>query len=294
MLGLNRPDFSPERRRGLWTFLESMPTPRRNVIIENLRLQQVYDAIYTTSLDIALQDTPIGAVRRWFQLRVLGEEDTLGDASGPVRIRLMLQQLGPTYVKIGQMMASRGDVLPAEWVEELSKLQSEAAPFAYDDDEDGRTARLRHAQTAALALPQTGMVVTLDCGDPADIHPVDKKPVGQRLARLALARHYGEAVACCGPRPTDLRRLDGGRLQLLFDTGGSALLLASGGEGFEIAGEDGSYVPAVAVVDGNQVELHAAPIERPVHVRYAWAASPPCSLHNADGLPAAPFRVSIR
>jgi uncharacterized membrane protein YvlD (DUF360 family) len=133
VLGLNRPDFSAERRSGLWTFLESLPTPRRNAIIENLRLQQVYEAIYTTSLDIALQDTPIGPVRRWFQRRVLGEKETLEDASAPVRIRLMLQQLGPTYVKIGQMMASRGDVLPAEWIEELSKLQSEAAPFAYDD-----------------------------------------------------------------------------------------------------------------------------------------------------------------
>ena len=168
------------------------------------------------------------------------------------------------------------------------------APFAYDDDEDHRTARLRQAQEAALALPQTGMVVTLDCGDPADIHPVDKKPVGQRLARLALARHYGEAVAFRGPRLTDLRALDGGRLQLLFDAGGSALVLAPGGEGFEIAGEDGNYARAAAKVDGNCVELHAAPIERPVHVRYAWAASPPCSLHNADGLPTAPFRASIR
>ncbi len=133
VLGLNRPTFSPEKRRSLWSFLESLPTPRRNLIIENLRLQQVYDALYTTSLDIALAGTPIGELRRSFQRRVLGEEDTLGDASGPERIRMMLQQLGPTYVKIGQMAASRSDVLPPEWVTELSKLQSEAAPFGYDD-----------------------------------------------------------------------------------------------------------------------------------------------------------------
>ena len=133
VLGLNRPTFSPERRRNMWSFLESLPTPRRNLIIENLRLQQVYDALYTTSLDIALSNTPIGEVRRWFQRRVLGEEDTLGDASGPERVRAMLQQLGPTYVKIGQMAASRSDVLPPEWITELSKLQSDAAPFGYDD-----------------------------------------------------------------------------------------------------------------------------------------------------------------
>jgi ubiquinone biosynthesis protein len=133
VLGMNRPSFSPEKRRSLWSFLESLPTPRRNLIIENLRLQQVYDAIYTTSLDIALQDTPIGDIRRWFQRRVLGEEEVLGEASGPERVRVMLEQLGPTYVKIGQMAASRSDVLPPAWISELSKLQSQAAPFAYED-----------------------------------------------------------------------------------------------------------------------------------------------------------------
>ena len=62
-------DLGADHSRGIWGFLESLPTPRRNVIIENLRLQQVYSAIYTTSLDIALEDTPIGAIRRWFARR---------------------------------------------------------------------------------------------------------------------------------------------------------------------------------------------------------------------------------
>jgi ubiquinone biosynthesis protein len=133
LLGLNRPDLGADRSRGIWGYLERLPTPRRNAIIENLRLQQVYNAIYTTSLDIALAQTPIGGVRRWFARVVLGETDDLSGESGPARIRLMLQQLGPTYVKIGQMMASRSDILPPEWVAELSKLQSDAAPFGYED-----------------------------------------------------------------------------------------------------------------------------------------------------------------
>jgi len=135
VLGLNRPDLGADRSRGIWGFLESLPTPRRNVILENLRLQQVYNAIYTTSLDIALADTPVGSIRRWFARRVLGDKDDLVDATGPERIVAMLQQLGPTYVKIGQMMASRADILPPVWIEELSKLQSEAEPFGYDDVE---------------------------------------------------------------------------------------------------------------------------------------------------------------
>ena len=133
VLGLNRPDLQADRSRGIWGFLERLPTPRRNAIIENLRLQQVYNAIYSTTLDIALADTPIGSIRRWFARVVLGDRLVTDDPSGPARIRLMLQQLGPTYVKIGQMAASRSDILSPEWITELSKLQSEAAPFAYDD-----------------------------------------------------------------------------------------------------------------------------------------------------------------
>jgi len=133
VLGLNRPSFGPERERSLWRSLEALPTPRRNAIIENLRLQQVYDAIYANSLDIALAGTPIGDLRTWFERRVLGQTDPLSGESGPVRVRLMLQQLGPTYVKIGQMMASRSDLLPPVWIDELSKLQSDAAPFGWED-----------------------------------------------------------------------------------------------------------------------------------------------------------------
>ena len=133
VLGLNRPDLEADRTRGIWGFLERLPTPRRNAIIENLRLEQVYGAIYTTSLDIALAGTPIGSIRRWFARIVLGERQVIDDPTGPARIRMMLQQLGPTYIKIGQMAASRSDVLSPEWITELSKLQSDAAPFAYDD-----------------------------------------------------------------------------------------------------------------------------------------------------------------
>lgn len=132
-LGLNRPNLDPERNRAMWTFLEKLPTPRRSSILENLRLQQVYNTIYSTAVDIGLRDTPLGPIRAWFSRVILGEEDTLGGTTGPERIRAMLEQLGPTYVKIGQMMASRSDVLPAAWIDELAKLQSEAAPFAWDD-----------------------------------------------------------------------------------------------------------------------------------------------------------------
>ena len=134
LLGLNRPRVTPDGpTASIWRFLESLPTPRRNLIIENLRLQQIYDLIYAAALDSALERTPIGRFRVRFARDVLGEQDMLAGTTGAERFRLLLQQLGPTYVKIGQMIASRSDVLPADLITELSKLQSDAAPFPWED-----------------------------------------------------------------------------------------------------------------------------------------------------------------
>ncbi len=134
LLGLNRPRaVVTGGTNSLWRFLESLPTPRRNLIIENLRLQQIYDLVYAAALESTLQGTPVGRFRKWFSLKVLGEPDQFADTSGVERFRLLLQQLGPTYVKIGQMIASRGDALPPDIVAELSKLQSDAAPFPWED-----------------------------------------------------------------------------------------------------------------------------------------------------------------
>lgn len=133
LLGLNRPHLEADRvSRAIWTALEAIPTPRRNLIIENLRLMQVYEILYAVALDSVLAKTPIAPFRRRFAERVLREDDYLEDMSGGERIRLILQQLGPTYVKIGQMIASRGDALPPDLLTELSKLQSEANPFPWE------------------------------------------------------------------------------------------------------------------------------------------------------------------
>jgi ubiquinone biosynthesis protein len=133
VLGLSRPSLDVEGRgKFIWRFLDGLPTPRRNAIIENLRFQQVYDTLYRYGLDIFLGGTSIGRIRSWIQRVVFREEEPFVGLSTPARIRLMLQSLGPTYVKIGQMVASRGEALPPEWLAELQKLQSDAAPFPYE------------------------------------------------------------------------------------------------------------------------------------------------------------------
>ena len=133
LLGLNRPSTSGETEGVIWRVLESLPTPRRNALIENVRLEQVYRAIYATSIDVALAGTPVGRIRNWSEVHLLGDTPSPEARTPPERFRDLLQDLGPTYVKVGQMLASRRDLLPPEWVDELAKLQSEAQPFSWED-----------------------------------------------------------------------------------------------------------------------------------------------------------------
>lgn len=165
------------------------------------------------------------------------------------------------------------------------------APYGYERD-SGQTAELREAQAAALALPGTGMVTTLDVGDPKDIHPRAKRPVGERLALLARARTYGEDVPCEGPVCVDAVRA-GERVTLHFK-GAEKLALAGAGVGFQLAGADGEFRSAGARLVDGAVELVAAGVPEPRKVRYAWAAVPAWSLSSSHGLPAAPFRRDIR
>ncbi|MCB9878421.1 MAG: hypothetical protein H6835_12550 [Planctomycetes bacterium] len=167
------------------------------------------------------------------------------------------------------------------------------APFDYGKEGNGLTAELREAQAAALALPHTGMAVTLDCGDARDIHPTLKQPVGQRLAYAALADCYGERRPACGPSARDAVR-DGAALRVRFAPGHGGLKLEHGRDGFVIAGADGVFVAAEVRIDGDELVLSAASVAAPVQVRYAWAPVPKWSLVGGTGIPAAPFRLTAR
>ncbi len=169
------------------------------------------------------------------------------------------------------------------------------APFQYEDEDKGsahKTPLLREAQAAALSLPATGMVVTLDCGDAKDIHPTYKQPVGRRLAALAHSRHYGAAVTCTGPVFARAVGEDG-LVRLSFTAVAGGMQMVNGGAGFELAGADGRFVAATARLDGTSVVVQAEGIAAAAFVRYAWAAVPRWSLLNGDGFPTPPFRAAI-
>jgi ubiquinone biosynthesis protein len=100
---------------------------------ESLRLQQVYNVFMRYGMDLLFDRTVLGDFRRSMQGWVYNVDHPLEALSVPVKIRLMLQELGPTYVKMGQIVSSRADVLPPDWAEEMDKLQSDVPPFPYED-----------------------------------------------------------------------------------------------------------------------------------------------------------------
>ena len=150
---------------------------------------------------------------------------------------------------------------------------------------------VREAQLETLALPNTGMAVAIDVGNPTDIHPANKAAVGYRLAQWALATTYSQAVAPSGPLfAASAVANDTLRVSFTHTHGG---LVARGGHlrCFEIAGIDRVFVPADAAISGDTVVVKSAKVPRPVAVRYAWASNPEgCNLENGAGLPASPFR----
>jgi sialate O-acetylesterase len=156
-----------------------------------------------------------------------------------------------------------------------------------------RWAEVREAQLQTLGLARTGMAVAIDIGDPSDIHPKNKQEVGRRLALTARAIAYGDTAEYSGPLFRNAVA-EGSAVRVWFTHG--AGLQAKDGElkGFEIAGADGKFAPAVARVDGDSVVVKSADVRSPAHIRYAWADNPECNLYNSDGLPASPFRWSSR
>ena len=155
-------------------------------------------------------------------------------------------------------------------------------------------AELRDAQRQALRLPATGMAVSIDVGDANDIHPRDKRSVGERLARIALAQTYAKPMPFKGPTLRASRRLPDGQFELTFADVAGGLATRGGGPllGFAVAGDDQRFVPAQAeIVGGDRVRVWSLAVGKPAAVRYAWGDSPlEANLVDGAGLPATPWR----
>ena len=158
--------------------------------------------------------------------------------------------------------------------------------------------QLRAQQSSALSLPNTGEAITIDVGD-VDIHPTNKKPVGERLSLLARNIIYGDNIVAYSPRYKSNILTDSGTVVISFDSLGSGLTTPEGYDSefltaFALAGENGQFEWANAKIIGNQVEVWSDDIPEPYTIRYAWEYNPgTISLYNLEGLPVAPFEASV-
>lgn len=169
------------------------------------------------------------------------------------------------------------------------------AAFMHRRDEAGGPddwAELRDAQAfAARTVPNSGLAVAIDVGDADNIHPKDKQPVGERLAALALAGHYGFKIPSSGPQLASTEPIPGA-LCLHFSHADGGLIAKGGAPGeFSVCGRDGRWHWATAVIAGDTVIVRAPEVPEPVFVRYAWQSNPKAALYNGAGFPAVPFRT---
>jgi len=148
------------------------------------------------------------------------------------------------------------------------------------------------AQTASLAIPNTGMAVTTDVGNPKDIHPRDKQTVGHRLALWALSQTYHKPELVYSGPLFESQAVAGSKVTLKFKHAkGLKSLDGKPLTWFSIAGADKKFVPATATIVGETVVVESPEVSSPVAVRFGWNQIAEPNLANGAGLPASPFRT---
>ena len=265
--------IDPITLAGEWTYKASTPLGELSTPPEPMGSNPNKVTVLYNGMIAPLKPFPIkGAI--WYQ----GESNT-GRAE-------QYRKLLPTLIKDWRASFEVGD-FPFEIVQLANFLEAREEPG------ESSWAELREAQyLTTRALPNVGLALAIDIGDAADIHPRNKQDVGRRLALNALASAHGQDVEFSGP-VYQAKEVKGKTIRLTFDHVGGGLV-AKGGEkleGFAVAGADGKYVWADAVIDGDAIVVSSPKVEKPANVRYGWADNPTCNLYNQAGLPAIPFRT---
>jgi hypothetical protein len=173
----------------------------------------------------------------------------------------------------------------------------QVAPFFYDkpDSTLADYAFFREAQEKVSSIPNTGMVITMDVGESKNLHPINKKPVGERLAAMALNREYGSTnIVYRGPQYKYIE-ISGRNVIIHFEPGTvtGGLRTKDGKEPayFIIAGADQIFYPAQARIEGDEIIVHFDKVKQPAAVRYAFTNFPVTNLENGAGWPVVPFRT---
>jgi sialate O-acetylesterase len=217
----------------------------------------------------------------WYQ----GESNT--DAS------YLYRELFPTMIK-GWRCKFNNFEMPFYFVQLASYTAHrpglEVEPYRGQPRENN-WAELREAQLMANSLKNTGMAVAIDIGETNNIHPGNKKDVGERLALWALVKDYGKDIECSGPLYAGYN-IEDNKVRIVFSHVGNGLIFKGGkAKGFAIAGKNRKFIWADAKIDGGTIIVFNYEIKEPVAVRYAWDIDPENNLYNKAGLPASPFRT---
>ena len=219
----------------------------------------------------------------------------------PFGIRGAIWYQGESNLANGMLYRNKMNTLITGWRTAWAQgdfpfLYVQVALSKYNDDVE-MAPRLWEAQTATLAVPNTGMAVTHDISSYPDCHATNKQEVGRRLALWALAKTYGKpGLVCSGPMYHSMEPGSGataGKIRLHFDSIGSGLTTRDGKspDQFTIAGEDGKFVEAKAEIDGKTVLVWNETVAKPVGVRCGWRQDVSPNLINKEGLPAPSFRT---
>lgn len=221
----------------------------------------------------------------------------------PMAIRGVIWYQGESNSLNARRVAEHGQLFPllvADWRE---RWQQGAFPFYFCQlsgisTEKGYHSELwpefRDQQRRFLeTLPNTGFAVTHDLGDRVNIHPTNKRDVGERLARVALAKTYGQSIEWSGPAPLRLT-VEGDALRLYFDHA-DGLRTSDGAApiSLEVAGADGVFHPATGVIEKETILVHSPKVPQPVQVRHGWQPFTVTNLVNAAGLPCSTFLLAL-
>lgn len=212
-----------------------------------------------------------------------------GEANGP--FWLQYRRLLPTLIGDWRQRFEVGD-FPFLIVSlaNLNQLQTKPVEPGW--------AEIRESQWRTVRrVPNTGLAMTIDIGDPTNIHPRNKQEVGRRLSLVARHLVYGEKdLVYSGPEFTEMQTEPpkGDKIRLYFKHVGGGLTIKPGDEkltGFVIAGADKNFVFADAVIEGDTIVVSSPEVPLPKYVRYGWAWNPLVNLYNKAGLPAITFRT---
>lgn len=245
--------------------LKSLSQKNRNDIIQGFASndQNGFSAMYECMLTPVMPYGVKGAI--WYQ----GESNVLN------------------YHEYTNLFSAMIEDWRSAWSTDLPFYFTQIAPYIYDKNHISHG--LRDAQRKTLyRVEKTGMAVLLDIGEEFDIHPENKKDVGERLALHALKNEYNFNLTANGPLYQN-HVSKGSRIEVSFDHVANGLVSNGKLTGFEVAGNDGFFYPASAKIINNKIIVSNIKVKNPVHVRYGWKNWFVGMLFNSQGLPASSF-----